>query len=209
LGKVRSYIGWSICGCILGSVLAVLGWRYWAGGRLGGVGAVTAGSDCWAGCGGSYKLGCRGSLALVNEEGEAGGACIDGACADGAFADGAFADGACAGGACVGGACTGRACADGACTDGVCTDGACADGACIDGARDIVYGKSPISPGNGGFVYIEGPTKIPLSLQEAKNLLVLMWSRTSSLVYSVWSSSHSMLYKDCAMVTCLLTYTLL
>ena len=34
-------IGWSICGCILGSVLVVLGWRYWAGGRLGKIEAVT------------------------------------------------------------------------------------------------------------------------------------------------------------------------
>ena len=71
--------------------------------------AVAAGSDCWAGCGGLYKLGCRSSLALVNEEGEAGGACMDGACADGACAGGACVDGAC-----VGGACTGGACADGA-----------------------------------------------------------------------------------------------
>ena len=47
-----------------------------------------------AGCGGSYELGCRGSLALVNEEGKASGASADRACADGA---------------CVGGACAGRA----------------------------------------------------------------------------------------------------
>ena len=33
---------------------------------------------CWAGCGGLYELGCRGSLALVREEGEASGACADG-----------------------------------------------------------------------------------------------------------------------------------
>ena len=73
-GRQGSYVGWSICGCILGSVLAVLGWRYWAGGRPGGVGtvargrveAVAVGSGCWAGCGGLYKLGCHGSLALVN-----------------------------------------------------------------------------------------------------------------------------------------------
>jgi len=53
---------------------------------------------CWAGCGGLYKLGCHGSLALVNEEGEvsgacAGGACVDGACADGACAGEAYMDG--------------------------------------------------------------------------------------------------------------------
>ena len=77
----------------------------------------------------------------------------------------------------------------------------------MDGARDIIYSKSPISPGNGGFVYIEGPTKILLSLQEAKNPLVLIWSRTSSLVHSVWSSSHSVSYKDYTIVACLLTHT--
>ena len=88
-------------------MLAVLGWRYWAGGRLGGVGtvaggrveAVAVGSDCWAGCGGLYRLGCRGSLALVNG-GEACGASADGAyvneaCADGVCADRAYMDGAC------------------------------------------------------------------------------------------------------------------
>ena len=66
-----------------------------------------------AGCGGSYELGCRGSLALVDEEGEASGACADVACADGG----------CAGGACTGGGCTDGACADGACTDGPCVGG--------------------------------------------------------------------------------------
>ena len=69
------------------------------GERLSGVGAVargrveavTAGSNCWelyscwAGCGGLYKLGCRGSLALVNKEGKASGACLDGACVDRAY----------------------------------------------------------------------------------------------------------------------------
>ena len=83
------------------------------GGRLGGIGTIAGGkietvavcSDCWVGCGGLYKLGCRGSLALVNEEGEASGAIADGACVGGAYTDGActggaFADGACAGGAC-------------------------------------------------------------------------------------------------------------
>ena len=87
------------------------------GGRLGRVGVVTggrveavaAGSDCWAGCGGLYKLSCYGSLALVNKEGEASGACAGGACMDGA-------------------------CGDGACADGACTDGACVGGACVDGA---------------------------------------------------------------------------
>ena len=127
---------------ILGSVLAVLRWRYWAGGRPGGVGtvaggrveAVAAGSHCWAGCGGLYKLSCHGSLALVNEEGEASGACADGACADGACAGGACADGACADGAWADEACVGGACADGACADGACVGGACADRACVDGA---------------------------------------------------------------------------
>ena len=61
-----------------------------------------------AGCGGSYELGCRGSLALVNED-EGSGASADRACADGAYADGA-------------------------CTDGDRTDEACADEACIGGA---------------------------------------------------------------------------
>jgi hypothetical protein len=69
-------VGWSIC-------------------SRGRVEAVAAGSNCWAGCGGLHELGCRGSLALVNEEGKASGA----------FSDGACADGACAGGACIGGAC--------------------------------------------------------------------------------------------------------
>ena len=150
LGRPGSYVGWSIYGCVLGSVLAVLEWRYWAEGRLGGVGivargrveAVTAGSDCWAGCGGLYKLGCHSSLALVNKEGEASGACSDRACADRACAgeacaDGACADGACAGGACVDGACTDEACTGGVCVgrayaDGACTDGACGSGACAD-----------------------------------------------------------------------------
>ena len=113
-------------------MLVVPGWRYWAGGRLGEVGAVAGegveavaiGSDCWAGCGGLYKLGCRSSLALVNGEGEASRACMGGA-----YADRAYADGACIGGACTGGVCTGGACTDGACVDGACVDGACADGA--------------------------------------------------------------------------------
>jgi hypothetical protein len=53
---------------------------------------------------------------------------------------------------------------------------------------DVVYGKSPTIPlGNSGFVYIEGPIRpeILLRLKEAKNLLVLMWSKISSLVHSV------------------------
>ena len=70
------------------------------------------------GCGGLYGLGCRGSLALVNEEGKASGACANGACADGA----------CANGACANGACADRACADGACAGGACVDGAVAGG---------------------------------------------------------------------------------
>ena len=82
----------------------------------------TAGAElrcCRAGCGGSYELGCRRSLALVKGESEASGACAGGACADGA----------CAGGASVDGACVGGACADGACADGACVGGACAGGA--------------------------------------------------------------------------------
>jgi hypothetical protein len=143
-------VGWSICG-----------------GRR--VEAVAAGSDCWelyygwAGCGGLYKLSCYGSLALVNEEGEASGACADGACVGGACVDGACADGACIDGACGGGACAG---------------GVCVGRACVDGACDIVYGKSPASIplGNSGFVYIKGPIKLEilLSLNKAKNPLVLI-----------------------------------
>src|SRR6202044_1653473 len=104
-----------ICSCILGLVLAVLGWKYWAGGRLGGVGAVargrvevvTAGSDCWelCCCGGLYELDCHGSLALVNEEGKACGGCAKGGCGGGAWRDGACADGACIDKTCAGGAC--------------------------------------------------------------------------------------------------------
>jgi len=56
---------------------------------------------CWVDCGGLYKLGCCGSLALVKEEGEASGACVGGACADRVCVDGACVDGACVGGACV------------------------------------------------------------------------------------------------------------
>ena len=115
-------IGWPICGCILGSVLAVLKWRYWAGGRLSGVGtvargrveAVAIGSNYWASCKGLYKLGCHSSLALVNKESKASGACTDRACADGA--------------------CTDRACAGGACTDKAVVDRACTGGAYADGA---------------------------------------------------------------------------
>ena len=63
---------------------------------------------------------------------------------------------------------------DGACAGGTFADGACVDRAYGDGAYNIIYSKSPISPGDGGFVYIKGPTKILLSLQEAKNSLVLI-----------------------------------
>jgi len=51
---------------------------------------------------------------------------------------------------------------------------------------------------------------MPLSLGEAERLFVaLTWSRIFSLVYSVWSSSYIMLYKDRVIVTCLsfLTHT--
>ena len=118
-GRQGSYVGWSI----------------YSGEK---VEAVAAGSDCWAGCGGLYKFGCHSSLALVNEEGEASGACADGACTGGACADGACTDGACvdrvcAGGAFADGACVGGAFVDGACVDGVCTGGAFTDGACVDG----------------------------------------------------------------------------
>ena len=87
------------------------------GSAVGGKLFKTAGAElycCWAGCGGLYELGCRGSLALVKGEGEASRACVGGACADGACIGGACADKACIGGACVGGACVGRACIDGA-----------------------------------------------------------------------------------------------
>jgi hypothetical protein len=76
---------------------------------------------------------------------------------------------------------------------------------------DVVYGKSPTISllGSGGLIYISGPIRLEilLRLKAAKNLLVLMWSRISSLVHSIWSSSHSILYKDCIIVTCLLTHT--
>ena len=141
-----------------------------------------------------------------------GGAFSGGACAGKAYTDGACVDGVCTGGAFADGACGGRACTDGACGDGAYTDRACvgkahADRACVDEACDIIYGKSPISLGNSGFVYIEGPTKILLSLQEAKNPLVLIWFRTSSLIHSIWSSLCNILYKNCIIVTCLLTHT--
>jgi hypothetical protein len=148
-------VGWSIC-------------------SRGRVEAVAADSDCWAGCGGLYELGCHSSLALVNEEGKASRACADRACADEACRDGACIDGACTGGACTDGACIDGACADGAyvggaCEDGAVIDGAYIDGACVDGAYadgacNIIYSKSPISLGNGGFIYIKGPIKILLSL---------------------------------------------
>ena len=96
---------------------------------------------CWAGCGGSYELGCCGSLALVKGEGEASRAC-----AGGAYADGACVGGACADEAYVDGVCADRACADGACADGACADGACAGGACVDGAVTFT-GKGSLAVG--------------------------------------------------------------
>src|SRR6266568_9543146 len=45
---------------------------------------------------------------------------------------------------------------------------------------------------------------ITLSLEEVKSsLIVLNWSRISSLVYSVWSSLCIVLYKDHVTVICL------
>ena len=123
-GRQGSYIGWSIC-------------------SRGRVEAVAAGSDYQelycrqAGCGGSYELSCRSSLALVNKEGKASRAYTDRACADRAYTDGAYI-----GGACIGGAYTGRACADKACAGGAYidraytgrgyTDGGYTDGGYID-----------------------------------------------------------------------------
>jgi hypothetical protein len=167
------YVGWSICSCILGSVLAVLGWRYWAGGRPGGVGTVTrgrveavaVGSNCWADCGacaggactdGAYRDGAYGGGAYTDRaciDGACpGGACLGGACADGACVGRACAGGACAGGACIdgaytGGACTGGACVDGACVGGACMGGACADGACVGGAV-VVAGVGRLGRGS-------------------------------------------------------------
>jgi hypothetical protein len=71
--------------------------------------AVAAGSDCWelygcwADCGGSYELSCRGSLALVNGEGEVSRASVDGVCVDKAYVGRACVDKACGGGACADG----------------------------------------------------------------------------------------------------------
>ena len=102
-------------------MLAVLGWRYWAGGRLGGVGTVTGGrveavavgSDYWAGCRGLYKLN------------KASGAYAEGVCADGGCIDGVCSDGGCADGGCADGGCADEGCTDGACIDKACTDEAC------------------------------------------------------------------------------------
>ena len=51
--------------------------------------------------------------------------------------------------------------------------------------------------------------EILLSLNKAKSLLNLIWSKICSLVHSVGSSLYSVLYKDRAIVTRLsfLTYT--
>ena len=100
-----------------------------------------------AGCRGSYELGCRSSLALVNKEGEASKACANGAYADRACAGGACADGACVGGTCTGGACIGGACAGRACADEACAGGACMDGACIGGAV-VVAGVGRLGRGS-------------------------------------------------------------
>ena len=67
-----------------------------------------------------YELGCRGSLALVNE-----------GKASGASADGAYAGRVCMDRACTGGAYADRACADGGYIDRGYADGACADGVVI------------------------------------------------------------------------------
>ena len=130
-------IGWSIYGYILGSVLAVLGWRYQAGGRPGRVKTVAGGrvkavaisSNCQAGCGGLYKLSCHNSLALVNEEGKASGA----------YADRAYTDKAYLGKAYVGEACADKACTDKAYIGGAYAGEVCVDKAYIDGAyRPII-----------------------------------------------------------------------
>ena len=91
--------------------------------------------------------------------------------------------------ACIDRACAGGAYINRACVDGACVGRACIDKACADGAYNIIYNKSPASipPGNSGFIYINGPIKLEilLSLNEVKNLLVLIWSRISFLVYFI------------------------
>ena len=67
--------------------------------------------------------------------------------------------------------------------------------------------------GSVGRIWLNGlgiRPAILLSLEEAKSLpVVLIWSRISSLVHSVWFSSRSVLYRDRAIVTRLsfLTHT--
>src|SRR6266571_1016787 len=58
--------------------------------------------------------------------------------------------------------------------------------------------------GSIGRIWLNGSgirLEILLSLKQVKSPLVLMWSKIYSLVYSVWSSSQSVLYKDHAIVT--------
>ena len=152
-------INWSICGYILGSVLAVLGWRYWAGGRLGGVKtvargrveAVTIGSDCWVGYGGLYKLSYYSSLALVNKKGKASGAFADKVYINRACLGRVYADKACVNKACMDGAYTNRTCIDKACMGKACMDGACMDKACAGG---VVIDKAYIDGAYVGYRFV-------------------------------------------------------
>src|SRR6266702_4890420 len=73
--------------------------------------------------------------------------------------------------------------------------------------------RSILKPlGSIGRIWLNGlgiRLEILLSLKQAKSPLVLMWSKICSLVYSVWSSLQSVLYRDYTIVTRLsfLTYT--
>ena len=57
-----------------------------------------------------------------------------------------------------------KACVDRAYTDRACIDRAYIDRAYIDKAYDIIYSKSPISLGNGGFISIKGPKRLEVQL---------------------------------------------
>ena len=111
-------------------MLAVLGWRYWAGRRPDrvkavtkkGVEAVTIGSNYWVGCGGLYKLS------------EVSKAYADGACIGRAYIGGARVDGGCADKACTDKACISRTCTDRAFADEAYADGGYGGGTCTDKA---------------------------------------------------------------------------